>query len=164
MKKTPLIMLLLLSTHVLAVKPAYLTRIGSAKGGQEWFKHLDQFKKTKNPKLVTHALKLQPLDQNEAAQRAIKYYDMLMISPKSFIQGAAKFDPSFNCLFKYIIPRTQFIKYKDLKINKINIKSKLAQSFKDAANLYYKYITGPKLSANKFQCEIYKKNKKKGAN
>jgi len=132
---------------------ASLPPITTDAGRRQWRDLEKDFKKSKDPKLVVKAFKGETKGQKSAIEKAIALFDLLAIAPKEFITGAVKYDKSFNCPIQILVPRTQFIPFKEVETHlKRAENSKDALAFRKKARSYYQFIKDKKLPTDEFKC------------
>lgn len=129
-------------------------------GRRAWDELVKHFKSSHNPKLVELALSAQVIGQKSAIENSIPTYDLLIEDPNAFAIGAKAFDPSFNCVFNILIPRTQYIPFESIqkRIQKVKNKNKPLTEFIKRAAKYYHFIEKQVLVDDEFKCIKKKTN------
>jgi hypothetical protein len=125
-------------------------------GRRKWDKLLELYKKTGNPELIKIALLTKPNAQLQSVERAIVFYDLLMLKPSEFIQAAKTFDPQLTCFFEILIPRTQFIPFGDIKTKVAGISpvTTAVEDWKKRSGEYFKRISEGKPTDDLPKCKL----------
>lgn len=95
--------------------PKGLIPKGSAEGDREWDQLIDLYKTSGDVALLKLAFLSQPKTQIQGAARAMVFWDLFMLKPMDFIQGANTIFSTLDCVMPILIPQTQFMPYSVLK-------------------------------------------------
>jgi hypothetical protein len=125
-------------------------------GRRKWDKVLELYKKSGNPELIKIALITRPVAQLQLVERALVFYDLLMLRPSEFISAAKTIDPQLTCFFEILIPRTQFMPFEDLKkkVDTIRPVTAAVEDWKKRSQEYFNRISNGKPTDDLPKCKI----------
>lgn len=112
---------------------------GTALGDKNWKNLLNLYNQSGDHRLLGLALNSPNGEGNQAAEKSKYVMEIFKQRPIDFISGLKKFKIKNSCIFRYIIPRTQFIPFSEVKSVLKNIKTKIPEidTFLQDAEAYY---------------------------
>lgn len=140
---------------LLVLQGAALPPITTDEGRRQWHELKQNFIKSKSPKLVTKAFQGALEGRKSAIEKSIALYDLLKIDPRAFSTGAFNYDNSLNCPAQILVPRTQFIPFKQVKdLLKKAGDTKEAKLLRKRVSEYYAFVEKKRPAPEKLKCKL----------
>jgi hypothetical protein len=125
--------------------PHGLAIAGTAEGSKSWKSLIKLYTVSGDERLLGLALKSPSGVSNQAAEKSMHLVEILKKRPDDFIRDSKKFVKKNSCIFRYIIPRTQFIHFDEIKgILSRAKKNRDVDVFSQEARLYYEAVKAGK--------------------